>query len=61
MRRSNLLAKIRNNTANPIAGAQAMLTIDSDTRPVILPTLPAGETTDVPLTHHAHRCRARCR
>ncbi len=46
----DLLAKIRNDTANPIAGAQAMLTIDGNTRPVILPTLPAGETTDVPLT-----------
>ena len=53
----DLLAKIRNNTANPIAGAQAMLTIDGNTRPVILPTLPAGETTDVPADHHAHRCR----
>jgi len=45
-----LTAKIRNNTANPITGAQAMLTMDNNTRPVILPNLPAGETTDVPLT-----------
>src|SRR5438552_11934205 len=46
----NLVAKIRNNTNNPIAGSQAMLTIDNSTRPVILPNLKAGETTDVPLT-----------
>jgi hypothetical protein len=45
-----LLARVRNNTNNPITASQAMLTIDTQTRPVILPTLPAGQTTDVPLT-----------
>jgi hypothetical protein len=46
----NLLARIRNNTPNAIAGSQAMLDINNATRPVILPNLPAGETTEVPLT-----------
>jgi hypothetical protein len=46
----NLLSRIHNNKGEPIAGAQAMLSIDQQTRPVILPTLPSGETTDVPLT-----------
>jgi Aerotolerance regulator N-terminal/von Willebrand factor type A domain len=46
----NLVAKIRNNTASPITGTQAMLIMNDQTRPIILPTLPSGETTDVPLT-----------
>jgi hypothetical protein len=43
-------ASIRNDTPNPITGAQAVLTIGDQSRPVILPDLPAGQTTDVPLT-----------
>jgi hypothetical protein len=45
-----LRASIRNDTANAITGAQAVLAIGDQSRPVILPDLPAGQTTDVPLT-----------
>jgi hypothetical protein len=43
-------ASIRNDTPSPITGAQAVLTIGDQSRPVILPDLPPGQTTDVPLT-----------
>jgi hypothetical protein len=45
-----LTATIRNDTAAPISGAQAALTIDGQSRPVILPEIPAGAMVDVPLT-----------
>ncbi len=47
---AKLRASIRNDTPNAIAGAQAVLTIGDQSRPVILPELPAGQTTEVPLT-----------
>ena len=45
-----LSAAVRNATAAPVAGASATLTVDGDRRPVLLPPLPAGTTTDVPLS-----------
>ena len=47
---AKLRASIRNDTPNAITGAQAVLTIGDQSRPVILPELPAGQTTEVPLT-----------
>ena len=44
-----LSASIRNGTASPVVNATATLTVDGDRRPVLLPPLPAGATTDVPL------------
>jgi len=46
----HLAAEIRNRTAATIAGAQATLSVDGDRRPVLLPDLPSGATTNVPLT-----------
>lgn len=45
-----LRASIRNNTAAVVAGAQATLSVDGQARPLLLPDLPAGTTTEVPLT-----------
>ena len=47
---AKLRASIRNDTPNAITGAQAVLTIGDQSRPVILPDLPPGQTTEVPLT-----------
>lgn len=46
----HLAAEIRNHTAATIAGAQATLSVDRDSRPVLLPDLPSGASTNVPLT-----------
>jgi hypothetical protein len=46
----NLMATIRNDEPTPLAASQALLTIDGETRPVILPDLAPGSTTRVPLT-----------
>ena len=46
----HLTAEIRNQTAATIAGEQATLTVDDDRRPVLLPDLPPGSSTNVPLT-----------
>ena len=46
----HLSAEIRNQTAATIAGEQATLSVDGDRRPVLLPDLPSGATTNVPLT-----------
>jgi hypothetical protein len=43
-------AAVRNDTPNVISGAQAVLTIQDQSRPVILPDLPPGQVTEVPLT-----------
>ena len=45
-----LTASVRNDTAAAINGAQAVLTTDGQTRPVMLPDLPAGATVEVPLS-----------
>ena len=45
-----LSASVRNNTAAAVTGATATLTVDGDRRPLLLPPLPAGATTDVPLS-----------
>jgi hypothetical protein len=45
-----LTASIRNDTTAAINGSQANLAVDGQTRPVILPDLPAGTTIDVPLS-----------
>jgi hypothetical protein len=45
-----LSAAVRNGTAATVTGASATLTVDGDRRPLLLPPLPAGATTDVPLT-----------
>ena len=42
-------AMIRNDTANNITGAQAVLSVGEQARQVILPELLAGKVTDVPL------------
>jgi hypothetical protein len=47
---ARLRASVRNDTPNPITGAHAVLTIGDQSRPVVLPDLPAGQTTEVPLT-----------
>lgn len=47
---AKLKAAIRNDTANPITGAQAVLTVGDQSRPVLLPDLPPGQVTEVPLT-----------
>ncbi|HEX8525049.1 MAG TPA: BatA domain-containing protein [Tepidisphaeraceae bacterium] len=46
----NLKAQIRNNTRSTVTGAQALLTIGTETRPVLLPDLAPNQTTDVPIT-----------
>jgi hypothetical protein len=46
----NLMATIRNDEPTPLAASQALLTIDGETRPVILPDLAPGSTTRVPLS-----------
>ncbi len=46
----HLMAEIRNHTAATIAGDQATLSVDGDSRPVLLPDLPSGASTNVPLT-----------
>jgi hypothetical protein len=45
-----LTATIRNDTTGSLNGQQATLTTDSQTRPVMLPDLPAGATVEVPLS-----------
>jgi hypothetical protein len=45
-----LSAMIRNDTPSPINGGQAALSVDGQTRPIMLPDLPAGATTTVPLS-----------
>jgi hypothetical protein len=46
----HLAADIRNQTAVSITGAQATLSVDGDSRPVLLPDLAAGASTHVPLS-----------
>ncbi|HUO07563.1 MAG TPA: BatA domain-containing protein [Phycisphaerae bacterium] len=46
----HVAAAIRNNTGNAIANGQATLSVDGESRPVLLPNLPAGATTEIPLT-----------
>ncbi len=46
----NLKAQIRNNTRTAVQGAQALLTIGTETRPVLLPDLAPNQVTDVPIT-----------
>ena len=46
----HLAAEIRNHTAAAIKGAQATLNVDGNSRPVLLPELPPGASTNVPLT-----------
>jgi hypothetical protein len=45
-----LTATIRNDTTVAINASQATLTIDGQTRPVMLPDLPPGATVEVPLS-----------
>jgi hypothetical protein len=45
-----LAAEVKNDTAETITGAQAVLTVDGQARPVVLPPLPPGALTDVPLS-----------
>ena len=46
----HLAADIRNQTPSAITGEQATLSVDGDSRPVLLPDLPSGSTTHVPLS-----------
>jgi hypothetical protein len=46
----NLMATIRNGSPAALTGATAALSIDGQSRPMILPDLPAGQATDVPLS-----------
>jgi hypothetical protein len=41
---------IRNDGAAPVAPSQATLSIGDETRPVMLPELPAGQETEIPLS-----------
>ncbi len=45
-----LRASIRNDTNAIVRSATASLEIDGQSRPLVLPDLPAGQTTEVPLT-----------
>jgi hypothetical protein len=45
-----LRATIRNDTASTLSGLQAQLSAGDDQRPLLLPDLPAGRSTDIPLT-----------
>src|SRR5205823_1605134 len=45
-----LKARIRNDTSAPVTAAQAVLTVAGESRPVILPELPAGRVTEIPLS-----------
>jgi hypothetical protein len=45
-----LNAEVKNDTAETISNAQAVLKVDGESRPVILPPLPAGAITEVPLS-----------
>ena len=45
-----LRAAIKNETGIAIHGVQATLDIDGQSRPLILPDLPSGQTTELPLT-----------
>jgi hypothetical protein len=47
---AHVKASIRNDTPNAITGAQAVLTIQDQSRPLILPDLSPGQVTEVPLT-----------
>jgi hypothetical protein len=47
---AKLMATIHNGTGAVISGAQAVLSVDGKPRPMILPDLPAGGNTDVPLS-----------
>ncbi len=46
----HLTATIRNATADSLSNTQATLTVDGNSRPILLPALPAGTATEVPLT-----------
>jgi len=43
-------ATVRNNTPASIDGAQGVLSVDGQSRPMMLPNLPAGATTELPLS-----------
>jgi hypothetical protein len=45
-----LTASIRNGTSSVITGAQAVLSIDGNVRPVVLPELSPGTGTEVPMS-----------
>jgi len=47
---ARLMATVRNDTSAQISGAQAVLSVDGKPQPVMLPDLPPGSTTDVPLS-----------
>ena len=47
---ARLKVSVRNDTPAAITGAQAVLKIAENSRPVLLPDLPPGQTTDVPLS-----------
>lgn len=46
----HLRARVHNGTANTITSGQATLSVNGDNRPVLLPNMPPGTSTDVPLT-----------
>ncbi len=46
----NLKAQVRNDGAPSLEGTQAALKLGDETRPLMLPNLPPGKTTDVSLT-----------
>ena len=45
-----LRATVRNDTPNVLSGLQAQLSVGDEQRPLLLPDLPAGQSTDIPLT-----------
>lgn len=47
---ARLMATIHNDTPAAVSGVSAILSVDGKPQPLMLPDLPAGSTTDVPLT-----------
>ncbi len=45
-----LTASVRNLTPGPMSAVQATLIVDGESRPLILPDIPAGATVDVPMS-----------
>jgi hypothetical protein len=46
---AKIKASIRNDSTNAVTGAQAVLTVGDVSRPILLPDLPPGRVTEVPL------------
>jgi hypothetical protein len=47
---ASLMATVRNDQTTPVTGAQAVLSVGGESRPILLPDLAPGSTTRVPIT-----------